>query len=457
MTKTIFITSFEGVETKNVLRTSIFSTLLSRQDIRIVIFTKDQARADYHKREFGDTRISYEVAESFPIKGIDRFFQWLKFAMLNTETTRLRRKMVFEINRNVLQYYIGLSISWLLARKRLIKLARFLDLRLVKVNKYDKYFEKYKPNLVFLANIFYEPEIHFLRSAKKFGVCSIGFINSWDKVTGRCVLRLLADKFVVFNDTVKEEFISVNHIPEKDIFVGGVPQYDLYFEKDFESRDEFFRKIKADPAKKLIVYAPMGSTYSNSDWDIIDLLWKFKTDKKLDQDPELFARFPPNDPLNQEEIKKRPWLKYEQPGIMFSEERGIDWDLNFDDLRHLKNTLYHMSLIVCYASSISVDAAIFDKPVININFEIRPNELMVKSPTQFYRMTHYKKALETGGIKMAESSEKLLEWINRYINNPEVDREGRGRLVREQCQFTDGKSGERIGNFILENIKNEKK
>jgi len=142
---------------------------------------------------------------------------------------------------------------------------------------------------------------------------------------------------------------------------------------------------------------------------------------------------------------------------MFSEERGIDWDLNFDDLRHLKNTLYHMSLIVCYASSISVDAAIFDKPVININFEIRPNELMVKSPTQFYRMTHYKKALETGGIKMAESSEKLLEWINRYINNPEVDREGRGRLVREQCQFTDGKSGERIGNFILENIKNEKK
>src|SRR3990167_1233387 len=80
--KTIFITSFDGVETKNVLRSSIFSTILEDKNTRVVVFVKNEKRAQAHKAEFGDSdRIFYEVVGNISIAGLDRLFQWLKKAI----------------------------------------------------------------------------------------------------------------------------------------------------------------------------------------------------------------------------------------------------------------------------------------------------------------------------------------------------------------------------------------
>ena len=51
-----------------------------------------------------------------------------------------------------------------------------------------------------------------------------------------------------------------------------------------------------------------------------------------------------------------------------------------------------------------------------------------------------------------KSEEELVEWVNAYFKQPSLDREGRARLAKEQCEFLDGKSGERIGRFILETV-----
>ena len=143
------------------------------------------------------------------------------------------------------------------------------------------YFEKYRPDLVLLASIFDEQELNMLREAKRQGVEVVGFINSWDRPTARCMLRLLADRFVVFNDIVKEELIEYDEIREEDIYVGGIPQYDQYFKLIPWTRERFFQKLGLDPKKKLIVYSPIGSAYSNSDWDFIDLLYRLNGEGKF--------------------------------------------------------------------------------------------------------------------------------------------------------------------------------
>jgi CDP-glycerol glycerophosphotransferase (TagB/SpsB family) len=239
---------------------------------------------------------------------------------------------------------------------------------------------------------------------------------------------------------------------KEDIFVGGIPQYDDYFKKECLSREVFFNRIGVDPRKKLIVYAPMGRAYSNSDWDIIDLLYAMKSNGEFGEDTELLVRFKPNDFIEEEELKKRPWLIYDYPGKRFSTSRGVDWDMNSRDLEHLKNTLKHMSLLICYASSISVDAAVFNKPVINLNFEVRPKEFILKSPTFYYEMTHYKEALTTGGITLVGSKEELASSVRAYLDNPSLNHEKRSRLVSEQYKFTDGMSGKRIGEFVLHQL-----
>ena len=99
--KTIFITSFEGMEIKNILRTSILFTFLREKDIHIIVFTRTQERVDYHKKEFNDPRIAYEIVEKPIIRGIDRLLQKFKFLLLRTETTDLRRRMRYEAEKNI--------------------------------------------------------------------------------------------------------------------------------------------------------------------------------------------------------------------------------------------------------------------------------------------------------------------------------------------------------------------
>lgn len=447
--KTIFITIFEGVESKNILRTPIFETLMRRKDIRLVLFTKSQKRAEYHKKEFNDPRIIYEVVENPKVVGFDWIFRKLKYTLLRTETTKLRRRMDYGMRNNYISYHWGDFVNWFLARRTIIRVVRILDYYFVRDRVYAKYFEKHKPDIVFLANLFDEREVHFLREAERRDVKTVGFINTWDRVSARCILRLLPDRLAVFNDLIKEELVCYDDVNREQIFVGGIPQYDQYFSLRPSLREEFFRGLGLSSATKLIVYSPIGSAFSNSDWDMMDLLDRLAKGGKFGEHVAVLVRFPPNDFIDPKELDKRPDLLYTYPGTRFSEKRGVDWDMNFAELKYLSDTLYHMSLLICYASSISIDAAALDRPIINLNFEIRPHEILSKSPTQFYKMEHYKKALDTGGIHLVGSEDELIELVKKYLENPALDRRARAMLVESQCKFKDGKSGERIANFVL--------
>jgi hypothetical protein len=450
--KTIFVTSFEGVETRNLLRTNILSTILQERAVRVVVFTHDENRVLYHKKELGVDRITYEVVPKRQIVGINKVFSKLKFTLLNTSTKDVHRRMYYEKTKNSIQYYGGFLVNRIFARKMFRKLFRFLDYNFVKNSEFDNYFEKYNPSVVVLANLFNEPEIDFLRATKRHGVKSIGFINSWDKVTAKCILRLLPDKTIVFNNIVKDEVALHNDIFPKDIFVGGMPQYDYYFSRQIISREEFLKKRGFFLDTKFMVYAPLGSAFSVSDWLVIDHLYKLSSEGVFDKNIKILVRFPPHDFIEESELIKRPWLIYDHPGVRFANEPGGDWDMSFSDLFYLQDMLAHMSLLVGYASSINIDAAIFDKPVISIDFEIKPQKFLSQSPLRFRNVIHCKTLLGLGGAKIVKNEKELVFWINNYLQNPSIDKDGRRNVVEKQCVFMDGKSGERIGKFILSQV-----
>lgn len=451
--KTIFITIFEGVEVKNILRTPIIEHLLKDAQVRIVLFTKNKEKVEYYQKEFSDNRFIFEVVEWKFTSKLDKFFSKLKFILLRTKTTNLKRRMAFQLEGNYVRYVCGHILNYLLARSFVRKITRFLDFKFLIDATYSEFFDKYKPDVVLLAHLFDEPEITLLREAKRRKVPSIGFINSWDKVTSRAIMRLLPDIAIVFNHIVKEELVEYNEMDSKKIVVAGLPQSDVFFTTKPVQREEFFKRIGIHPDKKLIVYASMGRAFSVSDWDMIDYLRSLVEGNLLKYECDLLVRFQPNDFVDNEELEKRPQLKYDLPGIRFGTKRGVDWDMNTNDIESLKNTLYHMSILVSYASSISIDAAVFNKPVININFEIKENNILFKSPTQYYESEHYLKALHTGGITLVKSKDDLIQSINSYLDNPDLQSTERKRLISEQYVFTDGNSGKRITECILNQIK----
>ncbi len=449
--KTVFITIFQGVEAKNILRTDIYKNLIADKDLRIVFLVGSPEKTDYYKKEFNDPNVVYEVAQTGKMGFWNRFFSALKFVLLDSETVSLRRRMAFQENRNYLKFIYGALVNKLLAHRFIRGIVRRLDYFLVKDEFFAGLFDKYDPQLVFCAHLFDDQETQLVREARKRGIKTLGFVNSWDKMTARGTIRLLPDRLIVFNQLVKDEAIHYADMPENRIMISGIPQYDWHINYHPLARPEFFQKKGLNPTKKLIVYAPMGKAFSNSDWNIIDLLNDAITGGVI-KNSQLFVRFQPNDLFDEAEAKKRPWLAYDHPGIRFSKERGIDWDMNFEDIRGLTDTLANTDLFICYASSMSIDAAVFNKPVINIDFEVSAKELMSKSPTYFYRMTHYRKAALSGGIRYPKNVAEFFRDINAYLENPKLDEAGRRRLVEEQCWKPDGKAGERVAKEILLNL-----
>lgn len=447
--KTIFITIFQGVEAKNILRTPVLPVLLRVPDLRLVFLVRTQARAEHYRREFRDPRIIYEVADALPRGPAERFFSWLKFHLIRTATTDLRRRMELDAGGSELAYWAGLGLNRLIARPLMRRIARWVDRYAVADPGFGPLFRRYRPDLVFLAHLFDDAEVSLLREAKRRGVAAVGFINSWDKLTARSALRLLPDGLLVYSDLVRAEALAHADMPEDRIRVVGIPQYDHYVGHHPPPRGEFLARYRIDPSRRLLLYAPMGETFSAADWQVIDLLQRWCQDGTLPPDVALLVRFQPNDAVDEVELRSRPWLRYDRPGIRFSQRRGVDWDMSAVELRQLADTLAHADLLVSYATSLSVDAAVFGKPVINIGFELAPAPTMMRSPTHFYRMAHYQNALSSGGIRLVRSPAELADWIRRYLADPELDRAGRERLVREQCGPLDGQAGERIAEAVI--------
>lgn len=446
--KTIFITAFEGVEVKNILRTDVLPTFLRDPEVSIVLFMKNEERAARYRAEFDDPRIMIEVAPRPAIHGLDAFFARLKFALLRTRSTRLRRRLAYERGGSGARYALAGITSFLFARPPIRRLVRAIDFRLVRNRTYAAHFARYRPDLVFLAHLFDEPEVHLLREATRRFVPTVGLVNSWDKVTARCMLRLLPKNMIVFNDLVKQELITHNEMRGEDIAVLGMPQYDHYLREKPISREDFFHALGLSRETRLIVYGPAGSAYSDADWHVIDMLERMNQEGQFGERVRVLVRFQPNDFIEATELAKRPRLLYDYPGIRFSTKRGVDWDMGPNDLAHLRNTLAHMALFISYGSSMTIDAALFDKPVIHLNF-VPGNLAQDRSPTRFYEMDHNRNVHATAAARLVSSEAELAEWVRTYLAHPETDREERRMLVRQQCAVTDGKSGERIGAYLL--------
>lgn len=456
--KTILITVSHGAVAKNILRTNVIKTLLKRADIRVVCLTSSPEKAAYYQKEVSHERMIYDSFYGTPDAMLERLFGFLKFHLIRTSSTDLWRRMAHDEHRSYAKYAAGVFFNRLIARKSVRNMARFFDYHFIGDPGFGAVLETHRPEVVFLTHLFGNAEVSLLREAKKRGIKTIGFINSWDKVTGRCSLRLLPDTLIVFNEIVKREAILHADMPEEKIIVCGIPQYDQFINDAPIPRELFFKKFGFDPAKRLILYSPRGIKFSASDWMVIDFLHKAISDGSI-ANAELLARFPPNDFLDEAELSVRSWLKYELPGTRFSANkqnrfipssiRSDDWDMNFKELQHLTDTLAHASVVVGYTSSIMIDAAIFDKPIVGVHFEIKKNLPLEESPTEYYKTDHFTKALRTGGIRLAESKEGLIEAVNEYIKDPSRDRTERRRLAEEQCWKLDGKAGERVGEAAL--------
>lgn len=449
--KTIFISAFNPFILRNILVGDALSVLKTNSDTRAVIFVLDY-KAEFFRKEIGDANVIIEGVKAQQISRQDIIFRFINSSLADTKTLEVHKKSQLEKGRKRLRFLTSLFLMKILSRIKIFKhLSNAFDYWTISKNRFTEHFRNYQPDVVFATDIFNDDDVHLLAEAKSRGVKTVGMIRSWDNFTTKGFLRVRPHKLIVHNEVIKGEAVKYGLLRPENVFVSGIPQYDRYVSETRMPREEFFKKINLDPSRKLILFSPLGKRFSDTDWQIMEILKEF-TEKNSELAAQVLVRFTPNDEVPLGNFTPNKYFYIDRPGHQFKEGVFRDQELGKKDVEWLADCLRYSNVVVAGGASIGIDAAIFGKPTILIYFDGFVEKPYLQSARRYLDYTHGIMARKGNALRGAVSKEELYEHLNDYLKNPDLDNGARQKMLAEQCWKLDGKSGKRIGEFLISQL-----
>ena len=417
----------------------------------MVIFVPPQKEI-FYKETYNHTQVKIEVFDL--LKNGSRLNKVLReFAelLLNTKVKKFHKMHVLYNTGNYLLYFLKRITTVALGKLRVVKtFFRFVERTFNRIDAFGRFFTEYNPDVVFLPDIYGEEDILLLKSARKRGVKVIGMVASWDNNTSKHLMRAIPDKLIVQNEIIKEEAERLHAVPSRIIKVVGIPHYDYYREYQPVPREEFCHSMGINPSKRIIVFSPAGEKFISTDWQICELLKRAYAGGKISDDVVILVRVHPTNITDLTQFVPDLHFVIDKPGVKFEGMGEKKNELDKKSIHHLLDTLHHSELVINIFSSIVIDAAVLDKPIITIGFDgFDESAPFIRSVKRWISEDHMDKLLRTGGAPIVKTLDELIGQINKYLKNPALDRQGRKRIVEEQCWKTDGLSKSRMAKVIL--------
>lgn len=437
--KTIFITCFTGLVSRNILSTDAFERLAAAPGVRIVIVVPE-SRIAALEREFGRENVIIVGTPTPSLRGRDRILWVIATNLLATETRRVQRIAKFAYDRSYAKY----AVSWFLGLLGRIATVR-RTFRAVfdwcsSPGELDSFFDRHQPSLLFATDVYTPYDVKFMRAARRRGVLTVGMVRSWDNVTSKTLLSFIPDTLVVHTEGIKAEAVRYGDVPRARITVVGIPHYDRYRSESRATREVFCAKLGLDPGKRLILFTPPSDNYLKKD-PITPVA--LRALERLGA--QILVRFPLVGDVELVGYERPPHVVFDAPG------RSPDFTevhLDRDADRHLADSIYHSDLVVTWASTMIIDAVVFDKPVVLIGFDAAPRPYG-RSITRYYDYDHQRRIIELGGARLVRGPQELAAWCGRYLKDPKLDEEGRARTREEYCGALDAKAGERLAAYLI--------
>jgi len=446
----IFISSFHPLISRNILLTGVLGGLKSSGFFIYILCP--EYKKEYFIKEFEDEKVKIIGIDNEPLNIREAFFKKLGFSLLSTSTVAFKKKEKFIRDKNIFSF----GLSWLLRKAGGFKITTILFRSLYNFlynrNIYKDIFEEHKPDLVFSTDILDNEDVRLLFEAKRAGVKTVGMVRSWDNLTNKMLLPVVPDRFVVHNQIIKQELIDIQKIDESknSIFVTGIPQFDYYLNYSPTDKKYFFDKLGFDIDKKIMMFAPMGSRFISTDWQMLQVVHDAILNGEIDHSAQILVRLPPGDYMDKSRLKLSDKVKiyFDDPGIGFVIKKKKKKELTREDMTRLADSLYYSDVLINSGSSLCIDIAAFDKPIICPKFDGLGKVDFYKSTSHLFLYHHYRYLLRTDACKVVENKNELVDWINKYFKDPAIDRDKRARLVKEQCGRLDGRACERIVEVI---------
>lgn len=316
----------------------------------------------------------------------------------------------------------------------------------------EKRLREMQPSAVVVTGAFQFEQPAIYAAAKKLGIPTLAYIPSWDNLTTKNRMVFKYDGYIVWSEQIKKELREFYPATENSpVYVVGAPQFDIFFQTEFhQSREEFCRQQNLRPELPIIVYAIGSPNFLQEHHGAIDLA-KRVVRGELGNVQMLVRPHPIHDNAELTESFREfaPLVRLQQ-----TTNAGKAVSVRSQDeeqIREWINTFRHADVVVNLSSTVTIDAAIFDKAVVNLDFDPQPGQAdqqLIKEINHHWN--HFKPVAESGGVSLVNNFEEVAEAVRNYLKNPQLHSTERKWIVEYVCGYLDGKCGERFAAAVAD-------
>jgi hypothetical protein len=314
-----------------------------------------------------------------------------------------------------------------------------------------------KPDLLVSTYPVAAPEPELMLAARHLKVGTVLHLLSWDNITAKGHFQALADDYLAWGPTMKEELQEFYAVQEARITVCGVPHFDLYFNKDKPSVNSSLLDQLAEGRHPYLFFAMSAARYAPGETEILRQLCEETRAGGRLEGVRIVARPHPSalsgvledsKTLNTlKTLEKEAGLLVSYP-LMVSGSK-MNWSIRNSDMYELIGLLRGAAVVINSGSTVAVEALALGRPMVITSYDGPKTLPYDRSARRLKDYPHLRKLFADGGGEVVLNHEELMTIIMKFLETPDYHLERRQFALRRQIGDQDGNATEEVAKALL--------
>lgn len=453
--KRILFTLSTGWAVRNYVGTGVIENLAGRCEVTLLVppHLEDACRDDVDEnkirvvvRDVGEEPIRWALVRQLKKK--------VHLYLRKSNTENLWRKYV---DRPLYQRVGGVVLDATLRFINPVSMLLLLERMEVLFNQDKsalKLLDEFEPDLVFCANLSNYFDDSIVNAAARKNLPCQYMVLSWDHLSSKVVLRSWFDAIYVWNKVTREEILGLDYgYNEAQIIVAGIPQYDIYLDAPTLSRGDWCSQYGLDPSRKTILFSTMPQIRHDQQHIIIESIMDMLSKHPVYcETVQMLIKCHPFDNalVYDSLVEKYRHLSIRKSSLPEGKSQS-DWQPSSDELTVSRDCLYFCDVNINIFSTVTIEASMFDKPIVHVGFDPHPVENRIPC-IEYYSFEHFIPVMSFNASILAKSFAELYEALEISLENPGFKREARRRLAENYAPRFDCRASEKLAKSIIESF-----
>ena len=273
----------------------------------------------------------------------------------------------------------------------------------------------------------------YLYSAMRLRIYTIAMPHSWDNLPSRGLMPFVPDQLLVWNRHMKEQALEFHDFNNDSVHIVGCLQYETY-KKQFVpyKKEDFILSLGISKDAKIILYTSTSKRTFPDEPAFIERLVGLCNSDLFGENVHLIIRLIPSEflesYLNNYRDNERITIQ-----VVGKEFQATTVSPKFDsrEMFLFTNTIKHSDVVINLASTITIDASFFDRPIVNIGYNMNTVLSQWNHASKWYDSSHFREIKRVGGYYYCKSEEELINGIQKSLGFPHEHKKQRLKITED--------------------------